>query len=78
MTISQKNEGRMLARARNQCGITQSVLAERIGAGQSIISDIERGARPLTNDMLARVIDALYQRPVARDALYRLLDAAKG
>lgn len=68
-----------LARIRSERGLTQSQLAEAIGANQATISKIESGRGNPTLDLINRIAAALDVHPSAlfsRDALeQRALDA---
>jgi len=48
-----------LKQAREQAGLTQIELAERVGCDQSVISRIESGQRALTLDRLKSIAKAL-------------------
>jgi transcriptional regulator with XRE-family HTH domain len=48
-----------LKQAREQTGLTQIELAERVGCDQSVISRIESGQRALTLDRLKSIAKAL-------------------
>ena len=48
-----------LKQVREQAGLTQIQLAERIGCDQSVISRIESGQRALTLDRLKSIAKAL-------------------
>ena len=48
----------LLVRARETAGLTQGELAQRLGVGQSYVSALETGQRPLRIDMLLRVARA--------------------
>lgn len=54
-----------LKQLREQAGLTQIQLAERIGCDQSVISRIESGQRALTLDRLKSIAKAL-QIPLAQ------------
>jgi transcriptional regulator with XRE-family HTH domain len=45
--------------AREQSGLTQAALAERVGVGFSLICEIEKGTRNATPDMIKRLAVAL-------------------
>jgi transcriptional regulator with XRE-family HTH domain len=48
-------EGAMLAEWRSRAGLTQTMLAERLGVDQSYICRIEAGKRRLSARMFARI-----------------------
>jgi transcriptional regulator with XRE-family HTH domain len=68
-----------LARIREARGLTQTQLAEAIGANQATISKIEKGVGNPTLDMIQRLAGALHVHPselFIRDALeQRAIDA---
>ena len=68
-----------LARLRKVRGLTQTQLADAIGANQATISKIESGGGNPTLDMIQRIADALHVHPsqlFTRDQLeQRVLDA---
>ena len=45
--------------ARRYCGFTQAELAERLGVSQAMVSDIERGTKAVSMEMLDRYSAAL-------------------
>ncbi|MCX7013320.1 MAG: helix-turn-helix transcriptional regulator [Candidatus Sumerlaeota bacterium] len=55
--------GNLLAGARLKAGLTQTRLAERVGVRQNMISDFERGRRPLSPAMAKRLSKALKVEP---------------
>lgn len=48
--------------ARRRAGLKQYQLAQRLGVPQTVLCDIERGRRELTEDMARRIIEALRNR----------------
>lgn len=56
---AQKQIGRCLRRLREEQGLKQTILAERMGAPQSFISKIESGERALRVSSLFAYSDAL-------------------
>lgn len=68
-----------LARLRDARGLTQSQLAQMVGANQATISKIEKGVGNPTLDMIQRIAGALRVHPselFARDTLHqRVVDA---
>ena len=52
---SKRNFSRRLRRARQNAGLTQGELAERLGTQQSTVSRIEGGQRP-RDELLSRVV----------------------
>ncbi len=60
----QKNRiGNLLAGARLKAGFTQAQLAARLGIRQNMISDYERGRRPVSPSMARRLSKVLKIRP---------------
>jgi transcriptional regulator with XRE-family HTH domain len=70
-TDATRRTGQLLRQAREQAGITQQELAERLGCSQSAISQAETGGASLSIATLQRFLDALgYDlelRTVSRD-----------
>jgi len=52
--------GNLLAGARLKAGLTQGQLARKLGIRQNMVSDCERGRRPLSPAMAARFSAALH------------------
>ena len=57
--MERNRTGNLLAGARLKAGLTQGELGGRMGIGQSMISDYERGKRSLTPGMAKRFSKAL-------------------
>jgi UDP-N-acetylglucosamine 1-carboxyvinyltransferase len=55
----QQKIGELIARVRNQRGLTQKQLATRLNTSQSAINRIEAGKQNVTLEMLARISDVL-------------------
>jgi len=55
----QQKIGELIARIRNQRGLTQQELAVKLGTSQSAINRIEAGRQNVTLEMLARISDVL-------------------
>ncbi len=55
----QQKIGELVARIRNQRGLTQKELADKLGTSQSAINRIEAGKQNVTLEMLARISDVL-------------------
>lgn len=55
----QQKIGELIARIRNQRGLTQKELADKLGTSQSAINRIEAGKQNVTLEMLARISDVL-------------------
>ncbi len=55
----QQKIGELIARIRNQKGLTQKDLADKLGTSQSAINRIEAGKQNVTLEMLARISDVL-------------------
>jgi ribosome-binding protein aMBF1 (putative translation factor) len=55
--------GNLLSAARLKSGLTQKQLAEKVGIKQNMISDYEKGRRPLTKKMASRFAAALNVKP---------------
>ena len=51
--------GNLLAGARLKAGLTQTELAEKLGIRQNMVSDYERGRRPLSDAMAKRLCNVL-------------------
>lgn len=51
--------GERLAQIREHAGLTQTALAERVGMSQSAVSQMEKGERKPSFDMLRQLADAL-------------------
>lgn len=49
----------LLRKARTEAGLTQEQLAERLGMGQAIVSNYERGERRLDLVELTQVLDGI-------------------
>jgi len=58
-TDATRKTGRLLRQAREQAGITQQELAERLGCSQPAISQAEAGGASLSVATLQRFLDAL-------------------
>ena len=58
-----KNKYRVLAGYRLKAGITQKELAARVGMTQSVVSEYERGRRPLTQRAALKFAAALKIAP---------------
>lgn len=64
MKIIDTSEAPDLVRAaRTDAGITQQALAHAVGLRQSNIAGIESGARPVSRDLLQRILEAADYRP---------------
>mgnify|MGYP000987454973 CR=1 FL=1 len=78
MKIIDTSEAPDLVRAaRADAGLTQQALAHAVGLRQSNIAGIESGARPVSRDLLQRILEAADYRPTLslqkhRDALRHL------
>ena len=57
--------GKRIRAARNNCQLTQAVLAEKAGVSVSFIGHIERGTRVVSLDTFARICQALETSPNA-------------
>ena len=55
----QQKIGQLVAQIRNQRGLTQKDLADKLGTSQSAINRIEAGKQNVTLEMLARISDVL-------------------
>ena len=55
----QQKIGELIARVRNQRGLTQKELADKLSTSQSAINRIEAGKQNVTLEMLARISDVL-------------------
>lgn len=55
----QQKIGELIGRIRNQRGLTQKELADKLGTSQSAINRIEAGKQNVTLEMLARISDVL-------------------
>ncbi len=55
----QQKIGELIARVRNQRGLTQKELADKLGTSQSAINRIEAGKQNVTLEMLTRISDVL-------------------
>ena len=55
----QQKIGELIARIRNQRGLTQKELADKLNTSQSAINRIEAGRQNVTLEMLARISDVL-------------------
>lgn len=71
MTISVHDVPRVLRAAREDAGMTQSALAEAVGARQPHIAGIESGRRPISSELLARLLTAADYRPSLALAAHR-------
>lgn len=61
----QQKIGELIARIRNQRGLTQKELADKLGTSQSAINRIEAGKQNVTLEMLARISDVLNQELIS-------------
>lgn len=57
--VLSKNFGERIRRIREEEGITQQTLAERLGVNRSTVTRIEKGTTRITLERLSRVLDAL-------------------
>lgn len=57
--MANNHEPEAVRYARRRSGLTQTELAERVGCGQPLISDIESGRRNATAEMLIKLAEAL-------------------
>ncbi|MFH1739293.1 MAG: helix-turn-helix transcriptional regulator [bacterium] len=57
--LEKNRVGNLLAGARLKAGMTQAQLARKIGIRQSMVSEYERGRRPITQLMAKRLSKAL-------------------
>lgn len=57
--LGEETIGKRIARLRKERGLTQKVLAEKIGTSQSIVADYEIGRIRLYDEMVARFALAL-------------------
>lgn len=75
--------GQQLRQLRLSAGLSQSELAEKIQAGRSTISDVERDSRPTTTDVIERWVEAcegrlvIYESTEQSAALRHLLHFAR-
>ena len=78
MRYSVKDAPRLLALARQDTGLTQKVLADRSGIHQPVISAIENGRRPVSQEMLLRLLTSAQMRPAVPLEFYAsaVLEAA--
>ncbi|MGP5365352.1 helix-turn-helix domain-containing protein [Brachybacterium tyrofermentans] len=76
MTVPAHDAPDVLRAAREDAGMTQSALAQAVGARQTHIAGIESGRRPVSPDLLARLLAAADYRPSLALAAHRdeLLD----
>lgn len=58
-TEATRKTGRLLRQAREQAGVTQRELAERLGCTQPAISQAEAGGASLSISTIQRILDAL-------------------
>lgn len=58
------NLARNVRATRVELGMTQEVLAEKSGLHQTYVSDVERGRRNVTLDVVSRLADALHVSPL--------------
>ena len=68
---------RQIAAARKAAGLTQAQLAERIGLPQTRVSEMERGARPVTIPRLCAIAGALGLSFIADADGARLVDSTE-
>lgn len=66
MAVSFQEIGRRIAANRNALGLTQEILAERVGVSRGVMSKIENGQKAITALEMKAVCDAL---GLALDAL---------
>ncbi len=64
-SVLREQLARNLRAARQHAGLTQEQLAERSGLHQTYLSDIERGKRNVTLDVVERLAAALSVAPLA-------------
>jgi transcriptional regulator with XRE-family HTH domain len=84
MAVDREVLARELRAARENCGISQQVAAERTGLSRTVIAQIELGNRPVSADELAKlaavyrrlVVDLLGEPLEEDDVLITLLDLA--
>jgi len=55
--------GRNVARLRKEAGLSQEAFADHAGLARSYVSDIERGARNPTIEIVGRLAKALKVKP---------------
>ncbi|MDN5655132.1 MAG: XRE family transcriptional regulator [Kocuria sp.] len=63
MTVPLQDAPRVLRAAREDAGLTQRALADAVGARQPHIAGIESGRRPVSEDLLERLLEATDYRP---------------
>ena len=61
--MEKNRAGNLLAGARLKAGLTQAQLASQLGIRQNMVSDYERGQRPVSDAMAGRLADALDINP---------------
>lgn len=71
MTVTAHDAPGVLRSAREDAGMTQSALAEAVGARLPHIAGIESGRRPVSPDLLARLLAAADYRPSLPLAAHR-------
>lgn len=71
MTVTAHDAPGVLRAAREDAGMTQSALAEAVGARQPHIAGIESGRRPVSPELLARLLAAADYRPSLALATHR-------
>lgn len=71
MTVPLEDAPRVLRAAREDTGMTQRALADAVGARQPHIAGIEAGRRPVSRELLERLLTAADYRPSLALASHR-------
>ncbi len=71
-----KNLSRLIRRALKRCQITQADLARRMGTSPQTVSALLAGSRPITDESLCRIAEALVGHDFVRADLVRVIEQA--
>ena len=65
MSTDSEKIGRLISKIREDRGLTQSKLAEKLGTSQSAVNRIERGKQNVSIDMLGRISEVLNEKIIS-------------
>lgn len=60
--------GRIIRALRVNCGLTQTAFADRLKIGKSTVSEIEKGRRPVSEDLRLKITKTFGSEAIAEAA----------